>query len=379
MASDLGAPADPGPSASAATPEDAQRDLTFGSGIWSARDTTPSEIEAALRDLLQARHAQSETYVPARVLNMVVIADREWRGEISNRLESVGRYHPSRTILCAYEPGRKTLDAWATMSAPADPTPGSLALCHEQVIVDVGPEHLKHLDTIIDPLVVSDLATAVWSPHGHPDAVDSLMHLAQVVLIDSIYEPDPGAAVARARTLAERAYVVDLAWLRSTPWRERITATFDPPAWRRELDLISGVSVRHRPDSRVAGVLFFGWLASRLGWEPGAMISRNGSLYGRARAPRQEVALRLDPDERQNAPGLAGITVETASGMSISLDRGEGGLSARRRLRDGRELSWTVMGASRGEAGILGEGIRQALLRDPTYRPALTAAVAMFR
>ena len=30
-----------------------------------------------------------------------------------------------------------------------------------------------------------------------------------------------------------------------------------------------------------------------------------------------------------------------------------------------------MLGASRGEAGILGEGIRQALLRDPTYAPAL--------
>ncbi len=37
---------------------------------------------------------------------------------------------------------------------------------------------------------------------------------------------------------------------------------------------------------------------------------------------------------------------------------------------------WTVLGASRGR-GILGEGVRQALLRDPTYRPALEAARAM--
>jgi hypothetical protein len=36
-----------------------------------------------------------------------------------------------------------------------------------------------------------------------------------------------------------------------------------------------------------------------------------------------------------------------------------------------------VLGASRGEAGILGEGIRQALLREPTYQPALAAADAM--
>ena len=36
-----------------------------------------------------------------------------------------------------------------------------------------------------------------------------------------------------------------------------------------------------------------------------------------------------------------------------------------------------MLGASRGEAGILGEGIRQALLRNATYGPALEAARAM--
>jgi len=39
-------------------------------------------------------------YAPARVLNLIVIVDREWRGEIANRLEQVGRYSASRTIMC---------------------------------------------------------------------------------------------------------------------------------------------------------------------------------------------------------------------------------------------------------------------------------------
>ncbi|MCW2992418.1 MAG: hypothetical protein JWM73_3012, partial [Solirubrobacterales bacterium] len=30
-----------------------------------------------------------------------------------------------------------------------------------------------------------------------------------------------------------------------------------------------------------------------------------------------------------------------------------------------------------GEPGILGEGIRQALLRDPTYKPALAKALEL--
>jgi glucose-6-phosphate dehydrogenase assembly protein OpcA len=345
------------------------------SGIWSAQDTKPSAIEAALRKLLAEQHARSEGHVPARVLNLVAVVDREWRGEVYNRLEGVGRYHPSRTVLCAVEPGRETIDAWVTMSASE--RPGELALTHERVVLDIGPRHLPALDTIVDPLVVTDLSTLCWSPHGHPEAVDALLKLSQAVLIDSVNEPDPGTAVGRARELAREAYVVDLAWLRSTPWRERIAATFDPPQWRPELGRISAITVRHRPDSGIAGLLFFGWLCSRLRWEPGSLMQRNGTLYGRAHGRRQDVELALEPDERQSAPGLAGIALETASGMRLSLDRGPGGLSARRRLRDGRESAWTVLGASRGEGGILGEGIRQALLRDPTYAPALEAAEGM--
>mgnify|MGYP000916880390 CR=1 FL=1 len=48
-----------------------------------------------------------------------------------------------------------------------------------------------------------------------------------------------------------------------------------------------------------------------------------------------------------------------------------------KRHRDGTETEWTVLGSSRGEGGILGEGIRQALLRDRTYGPALAAATHM--
>jgi glucose-6-phosphate dehydrogenase assembly protein OpcA len=342
--------------------------------VWSAQDTTPGDIDEALRKLLQQQHARDDAHAPARVLNLVVVVDREWRGEIMNRLEQVGRYHASRTILCAVERGRTTIDATVVMTVEGERQPGDLTLTHERVIVEVGQKHLAKLDTIVDPLVVTDLPTVVWAPHGHPEAVDALLRLSQVVLIDSVNEPDPRSALKRAEELAEEAYVVDLAWLRTTPWRERVAATFDPPRWREDLRRIDAVTVRHRPDSGVAGVLFFGWLSSRLGWGPGSLVPGGGSVRGHASTRRQEVALTLQPDPQQTVPGLAGIEIGTASGMSISLDRGPGGLSARRRDPKGRELRWTILGASRGESGILGEGIRQALLRDPAYRGALDCA-----
>ena len=351
--------------------------MVDGGAVWSEQDTTPSAIEAALREMLNEQFQQDEAYVPARVLNLVVIVDREWRGEIMNRLEQVGRYHASRTILCAVEQGRETIDARAAITPAHEHRPGELTLTRERIVLDIGPHHLARLGTIVDPLVVSDIATLVWSPHGHADAVDALLGLAQVVLIDSVGEPDPAAAVRRARNLAKQAYLVDLAWLRGTPWRERVATTFDPPQWRPELGRIHSVCVRHRPDSGAAGVLFCGWLASRLGWEAGSLMQANGTLHGKAHGKRQDVTLELVPHEGQSVPGLAGIEISTASGMSISLDRGPGGLTARRVDPKGRESSWTVLGASRGEGGILGEGIRQALLRDPAYESALGCAESM--
>jgi glucose-6-phosphate dehydrogenase assembly protein OpcA len=246
------------------------------------------------------------------------------------------------------------------------------------VEIEIGPRHLSKLDTIVDPLLVTDLATMVWAPHGHAEAIDSLRRLAQIVLVDTQDEPDVNDSLARVADLSRNAYVVDLAWLRSTPWRERVAAAFDPPPLRAALAGVSSVTVRHREDSLAAALLFCGWLSSRLGWKPGPLARSDVSLVGHARARRQEVKIRLEPFP-QNAPGLAGVTIETASGEAVSLDRAPGGLRAARRARDGTEQSWTVLGASRGEGGILGEGVRQALLRDPTYRPALACARELAR
>jgi len=342
--------------------------------VWSARDTTPSAIEAALRALLGRRYQEDRTFVPARVLNLVVIVDRGFRGEVENRLARVGRYHPSRLVIAAVEEGRTELDAWATVaSEDAVHEPGHIAVGRERIEVDVGPQHLDSLDTIVDPLLVSDLATMVWAPHGHGAGVDALRRLASIVLIDTQDEPDVRDGLERAADLTRSAYVVDLAWLRSTPWRERVAAVFDPAAARRSLGAIDKVAVRHREDSAASAVLFCGWLASRLGWRPSGLARRGDQLTGHCRARRGEVTLELSP-AAMGAPGLGGVTIEMASGEAVSLDRGSGGLRAVKRARDGNEQAWTVLGASRGESGILGEGVRQALLRDPTYTPALQAA-----
>jgi glucose-6-phosphate dehydrogenase assembly protein OpcA len=348
--------------------------------VWRARDTKPGDIDAALRASLSQIHRDNAGYVPARVLNLVCVVDKQYSGEIANRLRRVGRYHPSRTIVCSVDPKRTTLDAVATIAAPSEVRDGEIGLLRETIVVECGQRHLKHLDRIVDPLVVTDLLTCVWAPHGHTEAVDSLLDLSQIVLLDSVDEPEPADALHRARQLSEKVYVVDLAWLRSTPWRERIAATFDPDTVRPELRTIDGITIRHHPDSAAAALLMIGWLASRLDWSVSPLLEqRGGVMEGKVHARRQDIKVRLEPDPRLQVRGLAGLTLSTASGRTYSLDRGPGGLRAHFENKRGEQRDWTILGASRGEAGILGEGIRQALLRDGTYTPALAAANGLLR
>ena len=276
-----------------------------------ARRDRSGAARAAERAPRARGRARAYGLVPARVLNMIVFVDRDWSGEIANRLRGVGRYHASRT-------GRALLRARARAARRARDgrlrrrarNPGELALLRETVVVEIGERHLDDLLTIADPLVVTDLPTLLWSPHGHPEAVDALLALAQAVLLDSIDEPVWREALDRACALTEQAYVVDLAWLRSTPWRERVAATFDPAAMRPELrTLRAPVTVRHHPDSTVAAMLLVGWLASRLGWqlERARIESRparrrpDGSARTRRPPGRRRCACRPRPSCRYRA------------------------------------------------------------------------------
>jgi glucose-6-phosphate dehydrogenase assembly protein OpcA len=377
--------------------------------VWSEQGTTPDAIEAALRELVNRRHSENGAFVPARALNMITFVESGFSGEIANRLRGVGRYHASRMVVLSYEPDRTRLDARVIVTADREPGEGELGLLRENVIVEIGKRHLDDLVTIADPLVVTDLATLLWSPHGHEEAVNMLLELSQAVLVDSVEDPSYGDAVRRACELGERAYVVDLAWLRSTPWRERLASAFDPPAMRAELARVESITVRHHRESTAAALLMVGWLGSRLGWEMHPLKANGRTLAGVAVANTdtatngdgtpietadvegreihtpaetadvkgRTISIRLEQAPELDVRGLQSVAISTSSGRRMGLRRGEGGLRARSRDEHGREREWTILGSSRGEGGILGEGIRQALLRDPTYGPALRAAETM--
>ena len=157
-----------------------------------------------------------------------------------------------------------------------------------------------------------------------------------------------------------------------------MAALFDAAYMRPELDAIAAVTVRHREDSRAAALLFGGWLCSRLHWQPSRLAGVRGALSGHAEGAQRDVRIRLEAVDME-PPGLDGVTIKLASRPAVSFDRAPGGMRTTRRGARGSERVETLFGASRGEAGILGDAMRQALLRDPTYPPALRCARVMLK
>lgn len=341
--------------------------------VWSERDTNPDAIDAALRDLLRKRHAANRALAPARVLNLIVVVDRAQSGAVAEQLEQLGRHSSSRTILCSVEDRRQTLDATAVMSYQEPPT-GGFGLIHERVEIDIGPKHLRRLKTIVEPVLIAELPTALWCPQ-HESAIDTLRDSVDAVVLDSDRTPEPAAPLARAADLARSTYVVDMAWIRTTPWRERLAAAFDPPARLAALQSLAKISIRHRTGFSASGVLLAGWLASRLQWKTRPLVSDNrAGLRGIAsRNFSGSIEIAIDP-VRQGGSGVVGLTVASDGGVSVSLDEAPGGVRVRERSPGGGEAAWQALESAPGERGTLGEAVRQAMLRDRTYRPALDAA-----
>jgi glucose-6-phosphate dehydrogenase assembly protein OpcA len=341
--------------------------------VWSERDTNPDAIDAALRDLLRKRHAANRALAPARVLNLIVVTDRAQKGALADQLGHLGRHSSSRTILCAVEDRRRTLDATAVMSYQEPPT-GGFGLIHERVEIDIGPKHLRRLKTIVDPVLIPELPTALWCPQQER-AIDTLRGSVDAVVLDSDRTPEPAAALARAAELARSTYVVDMAWIRTTPWRERLAADFDPPARLAALKSMTRVAIRHRIGFSASGMLLAGWLASRLKWRTSPLAPDNrAGLRGTAGTNSSgSVEIAIDP-VRHGGSGVVGLTVSSGGGFSLSLDEAAGGVRVRERSAGGGEAAWQGLESPPGESATLAEAVRQAMLRDPTYRPALDAA-----
>ena len=227
--------------------------------MWSEDGVRMGDVLAALDEL---RRPEPMPATRTSVLTLVIVATRRASALTAQAaVHELGGRHPARVLTLVLDPtsteGTPGIDAEIRLlGASAD----GKELWFEDVELDVHGEAVGHLDSLIEPLTLSDLPVAVWFVDELPALDDPLLAAADVLLVDA-RELDDVDALAALVELCGRQAVVDLSWTRLRPWRQLLAGLFEGPAFRPFVSAVRRSSVAGRTGPRL---LLDGWLADRL-------------------------------------------------------------------------------------------------------------------
>ena len=182
---------------------------------------TTSQITNKIHDLHEERGEAAE----GRVFTMLI---RTTEDELEDSLAAANvasREHPCRIIAIATCP-----HADPTIPLDAEIRFGADAGAGEIIVLYPTGGLLRHLDTLIIPLLVPDAPVLAWWPTEAPEnpASDQIGRMARSRITDAQRTANPEKTFETLRTNWTKEDT-DLSWTRLTVWRGQIAALVDQP------------------------------------------------------------------------------------------------------------------------------------------------------
>jgi glucose-6-phosphate dehydrogenase assembly protein OpcA len=239
--------------------------------------------------------SESPQIVRACSANLILYSDRE-DAEIrdANILDQVMATHPCRAILSICRPAQeRKLTAWVTARCRLATGPGAKQICSEQITVLAEGDLEIELVSVVESLLLGDLPVFLWwaTADLSGDKLGPFLACTRRLIVDSAYAPYSFAYLRSLHQIVDSTSsciaVTDLNWRRLLGIRSAIADEFErSPFSLADLKNIARVKVTccgqelQGDDCSLQSLLFIGWLAGRLGWEPisFAKDSKTGSL-----------------------------------------------------------------------------------------------------
>lgn len=181
--------------------------------------------------------------------------------------------NPCRVItLCPTFGDDEGVSAQVSAYCPVQKSGGSNLICCEYITLRGTKDALERVGDLVQSLIVSDLPTFVWwkaTPNPEQELFRKLAMLSSCLVLDSSYYGDAESEIAKIQKLVnEHTNIADLNWYRLAPWQELAAEAFDPPERRMDIMEIDRVGVDYEKGNPAQALMFLGWLASRMAWEP---------------------------------------------------------------------------------------------------------------
>jgi glucose-6-phosphate dehydrogenase assembly protein OpcA len=189
--------------------------------------------------------------------------------------EAIAVQNPCRIITLAPVLGEDTgVSAQVSAYCPIGKGSTSNLICCEYITLRGTKAALNRVGDMVTSLMIPDLPKFVWwkaTPNLDQDLFKKLAEYCNCIIFDSSYFTDPESELKKMHQLIEAGtYLADLNWHRFSVWQELTAAAFDPPERRAALSEVDQVTIDYEKGNAAQALMFLGWLASRLGWEPTA-------------------------------------------------------------------------------------------------------------
>ncbi|HEY9689966.1 MAG TPA: glucose-6-phosphate dehydrogenase assembly protein OpcA [Coleofasciculaceae cyanobacterium] len=195
--------------------------------------------------------------------------------------DAIAAQNPSRIImLCPVLGPDEGVTAQVSAYCPVQKSKSRNLMCCEYITLRGTKEALERVADVVVSLLIPDLPKFAWwkaTPNPEQELFRALSAAANCLILDSSYFSDPESEFLKTQELIDsETYVADLNWHRLALWQELTAASFDPPERRLWLGEVDRISIDYEKGSAAQALMFLGWFASRLGWQPTAYREAGG-------------------------------------------------------------------------------------------------------
>jgi glucose-6-phosphate dehydrogenase assembly protein OpcA len=188
--------------------------------------------------------------------------------------EAIAVQNPCRIVTLCPEFGKdEGVTAQVSAYCPIEKTTsGGSLICCEYITLRGTKDALNRVGNTVSSLMIPGLPKFVWwkaTPNLEQDLFNKLKDSCNCIILDSSFFSEPQSEFPKIQQLIEAdTYVADLNWHRLSAWQELTAAAFDPPERRSSLGEIDRISIDYEKGNDAQALMYLGWFASRLEWEP---------------------------------------------------------------------------------------------------------------
>ncbi len=227
------------------------------------------ELMNKLQEEFKAKSAQGKVNITEATAVKQYSPDMEGAG-IADAIAST---NPCRIITLIPTTGEdKGVKAQVSAYCPVNKRSENSLICCEYITITGVSSAFERISGMISELMIPDLPKFIWWKAGIDEEYSLFQRLTKEcdrIIVDSSIFAQPEIELLKIGQLLERDIPLsDINWARLASWQELTAEAFDPPERRSSIWEVDQVTIDYEKGNPNQALMFLGWLASRLNWQP---------------------------------------------------------------------------------------------------------------